>query len=396
MPNAIVVCPTEYGGHIEHAADTALALAQRPGINQVVLLSRPGAAEYLGCPGEPRLRIVETVPPRRPARVGRVASFLRAGLQILDLAREHARIRRVTRLADPHSVIVLDSSKYPWPDLLRGHRTQRIVLFVHNARPHFDAHEASLRQRVILRLERSCMRKVDRIITHGSAQQEIIQANTDIEVLSVHLPLSTRLDFSNASGGDEHGEAPQSSETDSPFALCVGELRSNKGIEQAIAASKASRVPLRVHGRSEDPELGTELARLAEGSKFSTLDDRFLSRNEFNELLENAAVIVLPYLHFDAQSGVLSKAMNVGARVVASDLQALRDQADSYPAIVFGDVHNPEEFGALLRSAYDEAVRAGRHPSPQSLPLEHDGWDSIAEVLLKTDGHAVRYSPSKR
>lgn len=382
---AVVVCPTEYGGHIEHAADTAMAIAERPEIGEVLLLSRPGADQYLGHPRSPRLRILETVPPRRPAQGRRAAEAMRAGLQLLDLAREHFRIRRVARRAGPHAVIVLDSSKYPWPQLLRGHPTQRIVLFVHNAKPHFRADEASLRQRFILRLERSCMHKVDRIITHGLVQQETVQADTDTEVLSAPLPLSTRLEVPLSSSRGDYDGVLKHFSNDMPFALCIGELRSNKGIEQAIAACEVSHVPLRVHGKSEDQVLAENLARLADNSKFATLEDRFLSRNEFNDLLESAAVIVLPYLHFDAQSGVLSKAMHIGARIVASDLRALRDQAAGYSSIAFGDVCDPDDFGAVLRSSYDEAVRADQRLPLQHLESEHSGWDHVADIVLRAD-----------
>ena len=61
----LVVCPTEYGGQIEHAADTAMALAADPRTQRVVLLSRKGADAYLGRPRVEGLRIVESIPPRR-------------------------------------------------------------------------------------------------------------------------------------------------------------------------------------------------------------------------------------------------------------------------------------------------------------------------------------------
>ena len=144
----LVVCPTEYGGQIEHAADTAMALAADPRTQRVVLLSRKGADAHLGRPRVEGLRIVESIPPRRTG-----SGILRRGIQVLDLVREHLQIRRLAAQAGPGAVVALDSSKYPFPSVLTPGRDQTSVLFLHNVRPHHDDAGASLRLRLLRRLE---------------------------------------------------------------------------------------------------------------------------------------------------------------------------------------------------------------------------------------------------
>lgn len=378
----LVVCPTEFGGQLEHAMDTALAVLGRHCVSEVILLSRPGAAAYVGRPEIPGLRIIESIPPSRQATNYAWQEPIRAALQVKDLIQEHIVIRQAARSATDETVLVLDSSKYPWPRVLKAQRRQPIVLFAHNARPHFTYEEASLRQKFILFLEKSCLRRVDRVITHGHAQEQIIRKSTKTDVVSVRLPRSTRLDrfASHPSHGPQrvnHTSSPAA-----PFALCIGEIRSNKGIEQAIEAATFARVSLRVYGRSENEQLGNKIAQLATKSGIVYFEDRFLEREEFNSLLACATVVVLPYLHFDAESGVLSKAMHVGAKVLASDLPALRDQAGNYPNIKFTDIRDLETFGIHLRTAVEDEVQTSAQTASGMEQADHKDWDAVVDAVL--------------
>lgn len=384
--DVVVVCPTEYGGQLEHAADLALALEASSDVAAVALVSRPGAREYLGWgPGHP-VRVVETVPPRRTTvPASSPGKVLRAGLQVADLLREHLAVRAAARRAGVDAVLALDSTKYPVPGALRARRTQRTAVFVHNAQPHFDLASASVREKVLLWLDRACARRADRVITHGAEQAEIVRGYTDRPVSAVALPVSSRLDpqVPTATTGTDAG----------PHALCIGEVRANKGIEHAVVAAGEAGVPLLVRGAAESPELGAELTRLATRYPAVDFEDRFLNREEFAGHVRDAAVIVLPYTHFDAHSGVLAKAIGTGTRVVASDLASLREQAGDYPGFTAADIRDPAAFGRALRAAFDNAVASGPRagagasgvaPSHGTgpAPVDHTDWEpSVAAVL---------------
>lgn len=358
--DAVVVCPTEYGGQLEHAADLALALMEDPRTDRVWLVSRPGAREYLGWDSDHPVQVVETVPPRRTQSPGsRVEKLLKPVLQVGDLLREHAAVRSVAKQAGERAVLALDSTKYPLPRVLCASRGQAVSVFVHNAQPHFDLSNPSVRERVLLWLERACARRSDQVITHGQEQGEIVRGYTAKPVSAVDLPVSSRLDLANPPAS---GAIPTT-----PYALCIGEMRANKGIELAMDAAVRADIPLLVRGAAESPELSYSLARRAAAGRCVDFADEFLSREDFNAYILNAAVIVLPYTHFDAHSGVLAKAMGAGVPVVSSDLPSLRAQAGDYPHFTAADVHDTGSFGAALRTAFDAAVSGSRDSSPQSV-----------------------------
>lgn len=371
--DVVVVCPTEYGGQLEHAADLALALAQTPAVATVWLVSRPGAREYLGWGAQHPVRVVESVPPRRTRVPGSAPGrALRAGLQVWDLVREHRAVRAVAARAGHGAVLALDSTKYPLPAVLRAHRDQHTAVFVHNAQPHFDLESASVRERVLLWLDRACARRADRVVTHGTEQAEIVRRYTSRPVSAVNLPVSSRL------GPEVPGTAAAGDPA--PHALCIGEIRANKGVELAVEAAGRAGVPLLVRGAAETPELGRELTALAARHAGVDVQDRFLSREEFAAHVRGATVIVLPYTHFDAHSGVLAKAVAAGTPVVASDLPSLRAQAGDYAGFTAADVHDPDAFGAVLRRVFDAAAaRRGTHGTTAT---DHRDWEpSVAAVL---------------
>lgn len=383
--NAVVVCPTEYGGQLEHAADLCLALLADARVNRVWLVSRPGARDYLGWGSEHPVTVVETVPPRRAlnpeSKLGKLTKPL---LQVADLIREHSAVRAAAGAAGEGSVLALDSTKYPLPRVLCARGSQAVSVFVHNAQPHFDLSHPSVRERVLLWLERSCARRADRVITHGQDQGEIVRGYTARPVSAVDLPVSSRLELSDESAP---GAVPGT-----PYALCIGEMRANKGIELAMEAAVRADIPLLVRGAAESPELSFALARRAAASRCVDFADEFLSREDFNAFIVNAAVIVLPYTHFDAHSGVLAKAVGAGVPVVSSDLASLRAQAGDYPHFTAVDVHDTEAFGRALRTAFDAAAsgspndeteRGGGHAT--SSAGIHADWQPSVDAVMSAE-----------
>ena len=170
----------------------ACAEALRDAGFDVVGTSRKGADAYLGRPRVEGLQVVESIPPRRTG-----SGLLRRGIQVLDLVREHLQIRRLAAQAGPGAVVALDSSKYPFPTVLTPGRDQASVLFLHNVRPHHDDAGASLRLRLLRRLELGAATGCDRVIVHGRDQRSTAQQNLGEirgDLIAVPLPTSTRID----------------------------------------------------------------------------------------------------------------------------------------------------------------------------------------------------------
>lgn len=381
----VVVCPTEYGGHIEHAADLAIALASREDVADCTLVTRPGARAYLGLLPTKNLRVLEVLPARRTSQGG-LPKLLKAPLQVVDLVSEHRRIRSIVQSLGTPTVLVLESGKYPWPRVFGAAPAVEKVLMVHNAKPHYSQDEATFRQRILGAVERMCLNGVDRALTHGGTQLATIASYSATPTTAVPLPTSSALAVSS----------PLEAESTSDFApmsahgqvLCLGELRANKGIDLAIMAAGEAGVPLLVAGKSEDPEVARQLQGLAARFPSVTLVDKFLTAVEFENLLKTADLVVLPYQHFDAQSGVLSRAMRLGASVLATDLPALKDQAAGYQRISFAHTTLRLEFAQALQSAFELAqLRDGdRHLNETNSP-GNDGadWAQLAAAALGFD-----------
>lgn len=368
---AFVVSPTEYGGQIEHAFDTAVALSLHPDVEKVVLLTRPGASAYLKDPDLPGLEIHEVFPPRR-TKGSTVWNAIRPIFQVVDVITEHLAIRReMPKSRDGRVLLVLDTSRYPLPRLLLAKAEQaRIAIFVHNARPHVAEHRRSLRDHVLLFLERNSINGADIAVTHGDQQLTTVASYTHTKVASVPLPTTSFL--------DEPVPSEFQSARSTPYSLCIGELRENKGVEVAIMAAERAGVDLIVAGKSHDETISRRLSTLAAHNPGTVLIDEFLDKSQFDSLLSHARVVLLPYTHFDAQSGILAKAMKAGRPIIASDLPALREQAGDYPAITFVTPGDVEELQARLTLTMSSQVLAS---TPKNEGPEQE-WNAVANLLL--------------
>lgn len=371
---AFVVSPTEYGGQVEHAFDTAVALSRQPDVQKTLLVTRPGATDYLGPYEVENLDILEILPPRR-VKASATFNLIRPVLQVFDLCQEHLLIRRVVlQRRAMLTLIVLDTSRYPVPKVLssRGLAT-KIAIFVHNAKPHVSEDKQSLRQRLLRAIEKSCINGADLAITHGERQLEIVAEYTSTRVVSVPLPKHSFLDRME----DHLPPLPMPADS---YSLCIGELRENKGIETAMQAAETVGARLIVAGKSENQDVANELNRVASQHDATLLLDRFLDKPEFDHLIQNARVVLLPYTHFDAQSGVLAKAMKAGRAIIASDLPALREQAANYEQIEFVQPSNSRELGQALFYAMSSE-------KPSISPVQQDStreteWNVVARTVL--------------
>lgn len=367
---AFVISPTEYGGQIEHAFDTAVALSQKNEIDKTVLVTRAGASDYLDRPDIENLEIREILPPRR-LKGRHLWNAVRPAFQVVDLVVEHLMIRQAVKEAASSKIfIVLDTTRYPIPRLLATKRVAaRIALFVHNAEPHVPTKKRSIRQRVLLHLERRCINGVDLAVTHGERQLKTVSSYSTTKLASVPLPEASFLD-------ETIPAAPDSSQS---FALCIGELRENKGIEVAMKAAHAAQVPLLVAGKSDDEVLARKLNDLAKLYEATQLVDEFLDKKKFDSLILSAKILVLPYIHFDAQSGVLAKAMKVGKIIIASDLPALREQAEGYSRISFVAAKDTEALTTALIAGMNDSIELSTD-APSTDPTE--AWKAVADTLL--------------
>lgn len=348
-----VVCATPRGGHIEHAADLTAALRQRGA--DARLLSRRGAAEYL--PDECAAWVDEIFPSAEALPTGRFGSLLR-------LVVENVRLSwwRASKSAD---LLVLEEPRFPLAFL--PPQSSRRVFIAHNAQLH---ERRTLWSRIQGRVQTFTLRRADLCVVHGDAQAR------RVELGGARVVRSARLPGQGLVTGVAHSSRPPELPPDvRSFLLCLGELRPNKGLDIAIEAARLSERTLVIAGAPVDPQYASILR--SQSPSAVHLIDRFLTPQEFAWLLEEAAALSLPYRSFDAQSGVLARAMELGRPVIVSDLPSLLEQAGAYSRLDVHGADDPEGLAAAMARADEETEGgSGAHEAVD------DAWDDLADACL--------------
>lgn len=350
----VVVCPTEYGGQIEHAGELANAALASGRYGHVEVVTRPGGEQALAG-FEHGFHVTEAL---RPRRIG--GSRLRAILQVADAWRDRRVVSAlISAQARQGMVDVLyETSKY---GVLRNAGADRHIFFAHNAAPH--ALKPSARDRYLFRQERRATSSADLTVVHGAKQADKVRTWTRSPVRVVPLPGDSRLEVATTTAAE-------------PYALCLGEIRPNKGVEDAIRAANSSGVRLVVRGKPEPSEYGDRIAAMA--GPATDIQLGYVDAESFASLLSNAHVVLLPYVSFSAQSGILAKAMQLRRRVIASDLASLREQAGDDPRVVFVPPGNV----SALTVAVTEAMAEPVHSSDSTGADAREAWIQVAGTIF--------------
>lgn len=138
-----------------------------------------------------------------------------------------------------------------------------------------------------------------------------------------------------------------------------------------------------IAGASDDPDYAARLRKLA--AQFPSgkvrIEDRFLAEEEIGPLFDGCSLVVLPYLTFASQSGVLHDAVAHGVPVIASDLGAIGESVRSWGIGEVVEPGNPVDLARGVRSAtilenYARAVAATERVR------EERSWGASARVVL--------------
>lgn len=357
---AVIVCPTEYGGHLLHASEIAAAFSRDDEFSKVILVSRPGARSAIADWRED-FEVDELISPRR------TGGPLKPLRQIIDVSRDRRRLRLLVAEASKDANVTAVHEVARYGVMPKAHN----ILFVHNAVSH-EAVRPTLRSRYLAWQQRRVSRRFDCIFVHGRTQREEVQRWTTVPVISVELPGNSR-----ASATGDLDPAIAQLVSSGGFALCLGEVRRNKGIENAIGAAKVAGRKLVIAGAPEDSSYAAQLRTLAGDHDDTLLVLRFLTEAEYSALLAAADVVLLPYISFGAQSGVLAQAMQLGKRLIATDLPSLREQAEGYIGIDFVPVGSEaqlaDKLGYVPAQTESAAQLAGKDARA--------GWDRIAQLM---------------
>ena len=255
-------------------------------------------------------------------------------------------------------------------------RGKRIVMTAHNVEPH----EGGIARRLA---NRAVFRFAHRYIVHSEANKTTLQRMlrcdpARIDVLPHGVLETPRTGMSRSTARLQLGIPG-----DARVALCFGNIRPYKGVDVLLRAF--SEVV------KEDPRALLLIAGQPWGDWAPyqrlidelSLADRVKTRLEYIPTAEiepyfvAADVVVLPYTHFDAQSGVGTRALPFGRPLIVTNTGGLPDLVLEEEAVVpAGDAAALAR--AITRVLGDDALRD--RMAVDSLALAASlGWDAIAE-----------------
>lgn len=179
-----------------------------------------------------------------------------------------------------------------------------------------------------------------------------------------------------------HGTASSPPRRDGHL-LLFGVMRRNKGLHLMLDALR--RLPgkrLVLAGVFEDAALAREIRRRIEAERLAVdVIDRVIPEPEIPHLYAGAALAVLPYAEFHAQSGVLHMALAYGVPAVVTDVGAMGEQVRREGTGVVAPPADPAALARAVLAALEpqawETARARCAAAARSL-----SWSAAAEITL--------------
>jgi glycosyltransferase involved in cell wall biosynthesis len=330
----------EVAAHIARREDELLVQSLRSRFGQALPTEANGFELLRDLPESPS--DTESGPTRRARATVAVRRALFRHRAVADGAYDIVHLHTVNPFTD-----------WPAAQLMRR-RASRLVLSVHNVRPHDRRMPRALETRVL----GGTYRLADHLfVAHQRlADQLFTEFAIDLDRVTI-LPLPV----------PQESEIPRDPvQTDASVALFFGTFRLNKGMDVLLKA--ISQLPLstaiRFHfaGRGE-ATLERAVAEAAALDPRVTAEIGYITHERRRELYRAADLIVLPYSSFSAQSGVLRDALAFRVPVIASDTGALgSDVRDERLGWVVPVRHASALAAALLDASKDrdarEAIRA--------------------------------------
>jgi len=307
--------PFDNAGELSLATATA-ALIEQGSLTVQSCWSRFGVPLSTEAPGS--FDLVRDLPEPAGEGGGR-RGFLDRG----RVARERATLRK--RLLQSRRFDLIHLHTYnPFTDWYAipaiAKQTPFVVQSVHNVRPHERILPAPLETMLLRRGYQACTRL---LVAHEHLRDQLVR-EFDVareRVRVVPLPV-----LRDAFAPPEHLRTDPVDRGDRLSLLFFGTLRPNKGIDVLLQAIERTKGKLDVRfvfaGRG-DPALEELIRRSAATDERIHAEIGFVSNERRSVLWHEADVVVMPYVEFNAQSGVLQDAYATSTPVIVSDVGAL-------------------------------------------------------------------------
>jgi glycosyltransferase involved in cell wall biosynthesis len=246
---------------------------------------------------------------------------------------------------------------------------------VHNVTPH--GYRGRAGERLALRVARLGMR--------GAA---VVGVHTESNAAAARRLLAPDLPLHVIPHGLRPRRAPAAPE-ETPRFVFFGAYRANKGLDVLVEALR--RVPearLTVAGPTSTADRDGVAALLAPLGDRVSWDPRLVPDDELADVFAGATAAVLPYRDFEAQSGVLHLALEMGIPVVVSSAGGL---AEVTRALGVGEVIaalEPAALASALRRISDPVRHAGLRDRVWAAQRELS-WETSARLWWSALGVEV-------
>ena len=376
--------PSAFGGHARYTHEilSALAAKARPeGVRVSLITSRDLASEYR----TDRYVIHDFLPPLQPRSAFR--NPVTWGLS--RVGHYYARETTFLRWIEKHgsacdAVHFQEYTMWLAPQHLRWLKARGIRLFftVHNVYPHrYLAHRFKTPYSLQLSMRRTALRLCDVLFVHTENLRkqlaEFLGGDHPPIVVTPHgvwTPADTQR---TVTGAEERVSRRR--------LLFFGVVRRNKGLHTLLRAMKGlDDCTLTVAGRPEEPRYQEQIQAMVEQLPPGRVEliDRFIKDEEMGRIFGQSSLVVLPYVSFAAQSGVLHDSLAYGLPVVATDVGALGESVRRWG---IGEVVPPENDAALAGAVREmltphRYVQASRAVDRVRADLS---WDRSAEIMVE-------------
>lgn len=368
------------GGYTRYTRDLSVALVGL-GADVTYLASREHTAEAdAGVDLHPMLRPNSPVMDRT-GKVGfasrRLIWSLRSLGAIYGFARRHPPDVIHLQTATPASYgHLLPLLRQRWP----------LILTAHDVLPHHGTKLLKSHEHL-----QKLYSAVDHIIVHTESNRDTLLANFDIPAERIDV-IAHGADASVRALPKARARDILSLPQNERLVASLGVIRTNKRLDlliDAVAAALREQGDIRlvIAGRpsSVTGEQVTSMLRAAGIDTHATTRFRWLDEDEVGLYLDACDACVLPYVDFDAQSGVLMQALAHGTPLIVSDAGSLAETVEAAGAGLVFRRNDPAALSAcLLEMLGSTALQRRCAENARRTVREQLDWRLIAGSTLRT------------
>lgn len=380
--------PSAFGGHARYTHEilSALATKGRPEAIRVSLVtSRDLASEYR----TGRYLIHDFLPPLRPRSAFRTSVTWGLSRAVHYYNRETEFLRWIRKHGSAcDAVHFQEYTMWLAPRHFGLLKAMGLGLFftVHNVYPHrYLTHKFKTPYSLQLSMRRAALRLCDVLFVHTENLREQLadflgEGHPPI-VVTPHGVWSPADAPRTVTGAEERVGRRR--------LLFFGVARRNKGLHTLLRAMRdLDDCTLTVAGRFDELRYQQEIRTMVEQLPPGRVElvDRFIEDEEMGKIFGESSLVVLPYVTFAAQSGVLHDALSYGLPVIVTDVGALGESVRRWG---IGQVVPPENEAALAEAVREmltphRYVQASRAVDQVREDLS---WNRSAEIMVEAYRH---------